>query len=111
MASICRRKTDNVVTYCFTNMVDINNLDLNSENFTYTIVDGHSQGYIDQSSNTTTHELVHDVTPPTKFYGNCFTYDTDWAILTDVVTNMNATRQAIRTKQGTDYPPDIEVEL
>jgi len=112
MASICRRKSDNVVNYVFSNLTDINNLNLNAENFTYTIVGGHEQGYVDQSINTSTHELIHDVTPPTKFWGNCFTYiDGNWSILTDVVTNMNNTRKAMRDKEGTDYPADIEVEI
>jgi len=110
MATIFKRKSDNVVTYCFTNLVDINNITFDSNQCTYTLNNGASS-YVDANCNTSTHDRVDDVTAPTSFWGNCFTYDTEWEILTDVVAQINSARQSIRDATGDPYPEVLEVEL
>ena len=55
--------------------------------------------------NSTTHTLIEDVTEPTKFHANAFTYiDGTWAILTEAVENMNKGAKLYDV-------PEIEVEL
>jgi len=110
MATIFKRKSDNAVTYCFTNLVDINNITFDSDKCAYTLNNGASS-YIDPTCTTSTHDRVDDVTAPTKFWGNCFAYDGSWSILTDAVDEINTARESIRNASGDSYPEALEVEL
>ena len=91
MASIIRRKDNNVVTYYFTNLVDINNIDLESSPATITLNSGAKPLRVGDI-NTTTHEVVHDVPAIHTWYGGFTKYDdTDgWSVLTDKLNEMNS---------------------
>ncbi len=90
MASIIRRKDNNVVTYYFTNLVDINNIDLESSPANITLNSGKKPLRVGDI-NTTTHEVVHDVPAIHTWYGGFTKYhDTDgWSVLTDKLNEMN----------------------
>ena len=91
MASIIRRKDDKTVTYYFTNLVDINNIDLESSPATITLNSGAKPLRVGDI-NTTTHEVVHDVPAIHTWYGGFTKYDdTDgWSVLTDKLNEMNS---------------------
>ena len=91
MASIIRRKDNNVVTYYFTNLVDINNIDLESSPANITL-NGGAKPLRVGDINTTTHEVVHDVPAIHTWFGSFTTYhDTDgWAVLTDKLNAINS---------------------
>lgn len=104
MATIIRRKSDNVVTH----YVQSANFD---EGF-LTFVNTGGQTTISPSTTSSTHEVVDDVTFPTKYWGDMLTYiDGEWAILTDAVANENASRKKIREQTGENSLEDIEIEL
>jgi alanine-alpha-ketoisovalerate/valine-pyruvate aminotransferase len=91
MASIIRRKDNNVVTYYFTNLVDINNIDLESSPANISL-NGGARPLKVADINTTTHEVVHDVPAIHTWYGGFTKYDnTDgWSVLTDELNKMNS---------------------
>ena len=60
MASIIRKKSDNKVVYYFTNLVDINNINLTSTHATISLNSG-AKPLTVGDINTTTHEVVNDV--------------------------------------------------
>ena len=104
MATIVRRKSDNVVTHY------AQSADFDAGYLTFVKVAGGE--VISPATTATTHEIINSVTLPTKFWGNMLTYiDGDFAILTDALATENANRRAIRDAQDTDAPPDIEVEI
>ena len=91
MASIIRRKDNNVVTFYFTNLVDINNIDLESSPANISL-NGGARPLKVADINTTTHEVVHDVPAIHTWYGGFTKYDnTDgWSVLTDELNKMNS---------------------
>jgi len=100
MAKIIVKKSNNVVTVCLDNDQE---LTLTSTECSYVKSSGIKTIAID--INSTTHTLIEDVTEPTKFHANCFTYiDGTWTILTDAVTNINKGRALYDV-------PELEVEL
>ena len=101
MAKIIVRNSDNRVVFC---LEDTQGITLTATECTYTHTDNDRKTIV-LDVNSTTHTVIQDVTAPTKFYGNCFTYiDGNWAIDNDKVTNLNAGRTA-------NDLPEIEVEL
>ena len=112
MASIIRKKSDNTVVYYFTNLVDIENINLTSTHANITINSGAKKLTVGDI-NTTTHEVVNDVPAVHTWYGNVFKYDdTDgWSINTTILNNVNASRQRFRDMDGSDEPADLKVYL
>ena len=112
MASIIRRKSDNIVVYYFTNLVDIGNIDLTSTHANITINSG-ARKLIVGDINTTTHEVVNDVTTVHTWYGNVFKYDdTDgWSIDTTTLNNINHQRKKYRDQDESSEPEDLKVYL
>jgi len=101
MARIIVRNSDNRVVFC---LEDTQGITLTETECTYTHTDNDRKTIV-LDVNSTTHTVIEDVTAPTKFYGNCFTYiDGNWAIDTDRVEQLNANRTRIDQ-------PLIEVEL
>ena len=104
MATIVKRKSDNVVTHY------AQSADFDAGYLTFVKVAGGE--VISPATTSSTHEIINSVTLPTSYFGNMLTYiDGDFAILTDAVDAENASRKAIRDAQDTDAPPDIEVEI
>lgn len=104
MATIIRRKSDNVVT----NFAQSANFD--AGHLTFIKIDGGE--VIAPNKTPDTHEIIDDVTLPTKYYGNMLTYDSGtWIILTDAVAEENASRKAYRDRTGDTTFLDIEIEL
>jgi len=91
MASIIRRKDNQTVTYYFTNLVDIGNINLTSTHATITLNSG-AKPLTVGDINTTTHEVVNDVPAIHTWFGGYTTYDdTDgWAVLTDKLNAINS---------------------
>ena len=91
MASIIRRKDNKVVTYYFTNLVDINNINLTSTHATISLKSG-ARHLTVGDINTTTHEVIHDVPAIHTWYGGFTKYDdTDgWSVLTDKLNDINS---------------------
>ena len=112
MASIIRRKDNKVVTYYFTNLVDINNIDLESSPANITLKSGAKPLRVGDI-NTTTHEVVNDVTAVHTWYGNVFKYDdTDgWSIDTTTLNNINHQRKKYRDQDESSEPEDLKVYL
>ena len=104
MATIIRRKSDNRITHCFTNLVDVNNISIDSEKMNFTLKNG-AKSVISLSVNTNDYDRIDDVTAPTKFFGNMLTYiDGTWAIDTERLNAENTNRREIGM-------PEIEVEI
>ena len=104
MATIVKRKSDNVVT----NFAQSANFD--DGHLTFTKISGGE--VVAPSKTSSTHEIIDDVTLPTKYHGGILTYvDGTWTILTDELARVNANLKAIRDHRGTTAPEDIEVEL
>jgi len=104
MATIIRRKSDNVVT----NFAQSANFD--AGHLTFIKIGGGE--VIAPTKTAVTHEIIDDVTLPTKYFGNMLTYDDGtWVILTDAVAAENASRKAWRDKTGDTSFTDIEVEI
>ena len=104
MPTIIRRKSDNVVT----NFAQSANFD--DGHLTFTKIGGGD--VIAPRKTSSTHEIIDDVTLPTKYHGGMLTYiDGTWAILTDKLAQHNANLKAIRDHRGTTDPEDIEVEI
>jgi len=100
MAKIIVRNSDNRVVFC---LQDSQGITLTADECKFTNADGTNTHVLD--INSSTHTVHTDVTAPTKFYGNCFTYiDGSWAIDSDRVTNINQGRTA-------NDLPTIDVEL
>ena len=100
MAKIIVRNSDNLVVFCLEDSQDIT-LTANECKFT----NGNGTDTYVLDINSSTHTAYTDVTAPTKFWGNCFTYiDGNWALDNDRVTNVNAGRTA-------NDLPEIEAEL
>ena len=112
MASIIRRKNDNTVVFYFTNLVDINNIELASDQTKITLENGARKLTVGDV-NSTTHEVINDVTAVHTWHGNAFKYhDTDgWSINTPVLNNINHQRQWIRDRDGSSEPEDLKVYL
>ena len=97
MATIIRRKSDNVVTHY------AQSADFDSGYLIFIGTDGIRTHVMDITADT--HEIINDVTLPKKYYANCITYiDGTYTILTDVVDGINEVLQA-------DNLPLIEVEI
>ena len=104
MATIIRRKSDNVVTHYAQSA--------NFDDGFLTFVNTNGQTTVSPSITSSTHEIVNDVTFPTKYWGDMLTYiDDEWAILTDALTNENANRKKFREQTGETSVSDIEIEL
>ena len=110
MATIVKRKADNVVTHF------AQSANFDAGYLTFVKIGGGE--VIAPSTTSATHEILDEVTLPTKYYGNMLTYtrhnifdDGIWTILTDELARVNANLKAIRDHRGTAYPEDIEVEL
>ena len=90
MAKIIRRKSDNKVFYCLDNA---ETADLTSTVFNFTLDNG-GRTLTALDINSSTHELLTDITPPTTFTGSgVFTYDgSSWAIDTDLLNKINTGR-------------------
>ena len=112
MASIIRKKSDNKVVYYFTNLVDINNINLTSTHATISLNSG-AKPLTVGDINTTTHEVVNDVPAVHTWWGNVFSYDdTDgWAINSAWLTMINDMRARIRNRSGDDEPAELKVYL
>ena len=112
MASIIRKKSDNKVVYYFTNLVDINNINLTSTHATITLNSG-AKPLTVGDINTTTHEVVNDVPAVHTWWGNIFTYDdTDgWAINSTWLSMINDMRERLRNRSGNDEPAELKVYL
>tara|TARA_A100001515_G_scaffold144524_1_gene148846 strand:+ start:24206 stop:24577 length:372 start_codon:yes stop_codon:yes gene_type:complete len=112
MASIIRRKSDNTVVYYFTNLVDIENINLTSTQANITINNGAKKLTVGDI-NTSTHEVINDVTAVHTWYGNVMKYhDTDgWSIDTAILNNINAHRKRFRDQDGSSEPADLKVYL
>jgi hypothetical protein len=97
MATIIRRKSDNVVTHY------AQSADFDSGYLIFTGADGirtHSHGTTPDA-----YEIIDDVTHPAKPWAFCLTYiDGTYTILTDVVDAMNETLTS-------NNRPEIEVEI
>tara|TARA_R100000353_G_scaffold40547_5_gene32136 strand:+ start:1885 stop:2223 length:339 start_codon:yes stop_codon:yes gene_type:complete len=91
MASIIRRKDNKVVTYYFTNLVDINNINLTSTHATISLKSG-ARLLTVGDINTTTHEVIHDVPAIHTWFGGFTKYDdTDgWTVLTEQLNTVNS---------------------
>ena len=91
MASIIRRKDNKVVTYYFTNLVDINNINLTSTHATISLKSG-AKPITVGDINTTTHEVIHDVPAIHTWFGGFTKYDdTDgWTVLTEQLNTVNS---------------------
>jgi len=92
MAKIIVRNSDNRVVYC---LEDSQIITMTSDEckFTHTYDDRNT---IVLDINSSTHTVYEDVTAPTSFYGNCFTYiDGNWALLDDAVTKLNEGRTLV----------------
>jgi hypothetical protein len=102
MAKIIRRKSDNKVFYCLDNA---ETADLTSTAFNFTLNNG-ARTLTALDINSSTHELLTDITPPTTFTGSgIFTYDgSSWAIDSDLLNNINAGRSI-------QSMPDIVAEV
>ena len=75
MAQIIKQKDDNVVAFIFDEK-DTLTLDADQLAVSYTGKIGSEVDMIAPLVNSTTHEIVSGVTPPTRFYGGGFTtYD------------------------------------
>jgi hypothetical protein len=112
MASIIRRKSDNTVVYYFTNLVDIGNINLTSTHANITINSGAKKLTVGDI-NTSTHEVINDVTAVHTWYGNVMKYDdTDgWSINTTILNNVNTHRKRFRDQDGSSEPADVKVYL
>ncbi len=112
MASIIRRKSDNTVVYYFTNLVDIGNINLTSTHANITINSGAKKLTVGDI-NTSTHEVINDVTAVHTWYGNVMKYDdTDgWSIDTAILNNINTHRKRFRDQDGSSEPADLKVYL
>ena len=100
MAKIIIRNSDNKVQVLVPNSSDVT---LTETECTYIKSNGIKTTATD--INSTTHTLIEDVTEPTKFHANCFTYiDGNWAIDSDYVDYINN----FRTRNGEET---LEVEL
>ena len=100
MAKIIVRNSDNNVQVLVPNSSDVT---LTDTECTYVKSNGIKTIAID--INSTTHTLIEDVTEPTKFYPNCFTYiDGTWAIIDGVLDNINKGRELYDI-------PALEIEL
>ena len=100
MAKIIVRNSDNKVQVLVPDSSDVT---LTNTECSYVKSSGIKTIAID--INSTTHTLIEDVTEPTKFFANCFTYiDGTWAILNDEVTSINKGRELYDM-------PTLEVEL
>jgi uncharacterized protein (DUF2126 family) len=108
MSKILRRKSDNVVVYLLT---DNQSATLSSTKFVFTKPTGGKVIVVDCNSNT--HELITDVTTPTKWYGNMFFYADNgtWTINTSALNDENASRLAERNRTGNSTPADLKVEV
>ena len=91
MASIIRRKDNQTVTYYFTNLVDINNIDIESSPANISL-NGGTKPLRVGDINTTTHEVVHNVPEIHTWYGGFTKYDdTDgWSVLTEQLNTINS---------------------
>ena len=99
MAKIIVKKSDNKVILCIENTETIT---IDSTSCVVTSPDGNIEL---TGVNSTTHNVYEDVSQPTKFWGQCFTYiDGNWAIDTDYVNYLNS----IRTRNNQET---LEVEL
>ena len=112
MASIIRKKSDNKVVYYFTNLVDINNINLTSTHATISLNSG-AKPLTVGDINTTTHEVVNDVPAVHTWWGNVFSYVvTDgWAINSAWLTMINDMRARMRNRSGNDEPAELKVYL
>ena len=90
MAKIIRRKSDNKVFYCLDNA---ETADLTSTAFNFTLDNG-ARTLTALDINSSTHELLTDITLPTTFTGSgIFTYDgSSWTIETELLNKINAGR-------------------
>jgi len=104
MPTIIRRKSDNVVT----NFAQSANFD--NGYLTFTKMAGGE--VVAPKKTSSTHEIIDNVTLPTKYHEGMLTYDDGtWTILTDVLAEHNANLKSIRDRTGNADPEDIEVEL
>ena len=100
MARIIVRNSDNLVVFC---LEDSQVITLTEEECKFTNANG-TNTYV-QDINSGTHSVYTDVTAPTKFWGNCFTYiDGNWSLDSDAINTINEHRTA-------NDLPTIEVEL
>ena len=100
MAKIIVRNSDNKVQVLVSDSSDVT---LTNTECSYVKSSGIKTTAID--INSSTHTLIEDVTEPTKFHANCFTYiDGTWAILNDAVTSINKGRALYDI-------PELEVEI
>ena len=100
MAKIIVRNSDNLVVFCLEDSQDIT-LTANECKFT----NGNGTDTYVLDINSSTHTAYTDVTAPTKFWGNCFTYiDGNWSFDSDAINTINEHRTA-------NDLPEIEVEL
>tara|TARA_R100000988_G_C3836302_1_gene88543 strand:- start:69 stop:371 length:303 start_codon:yes stop_codon:yes gene_type:complete len=85
MAKIIVNNTTNLVVYC---LQDSQGITLTAEECMYTNLDGTRTFVLDVNSST--HTVYTDVTAPTSFWGNCFTYiDGKWALDSNRVNDIN----------------------
>jgi hypothetical protein len=104
MPTIIRRKADNVVT----NFAE--SASFGTGVLVFTKIGGGE--VVAPKKTSSTHEIIDDVTLPTKYYEGMLTYDDGtWTILTDAVAQHNANLKVIRDRTGASDPEDIEVEL
>tara|TARA_A100000172_G_C3019808_1_gene102728 strand:- start:52 stop:345 length:294 start_codon:yes stop_codon:yes gene_type:complete len=97
MATIIRRKSDNVVTHY------AQSADFDSGYLIFIDVDGARTHSIDVTSDA--YEIINDVVHPAKPWSLCFSYiDGTYTILTDVVDDIN------RIRSENNYP-ELEVEI
>ena len=102
MAKIIRRKSDNAIYYCLDNA---ETAELTSTEFNFTLSNG-ARTITALDINSSTHELLTDITPPTTFSGSgIFSYTDDgWAINSDVLNSINSGLDIVGS-------PNIEVEI
>ena len=93
MSKIIRRKSDNQIFYC---IADAETAVLSSTNFHFTLNNGARKLRADDI-NSDTHELLTGITAPTTFSGSgIFSYtDSGWSINTDVLEEINGSRNSI----------------
>jgi len=104
MPTIIKRKSDNVVT----NFAQSANFD--DGHLTFIKIRGGE--VIAPKKTSDTHEIIDNVTLPTKYHEGMLTYDDGtWTILTDELARVNANLKAMRDRTGNADPEDIEVEL
>ena len=103
MAQIVRRKSDNVVEFIF-DKYDTITLEATGMTICYgntpNVIDGITAPYV---ANTTTHELVQDVTPPARFWRyDIMKYDGSWTTDED--------RKAAYIGFGNTTPEMLDIE-